>query len=47
MLDYVTSNNTTLVIVEHNIERAGLAERCLKLEKNEDSDYSILSEVEI
>ena len=47
MLEYVTSNNTTLVIVEHNIERARLAERCFKLEKNEESDYSILSEVKI
>ena len=47
MLDYVASNNTTLVIVEHNIERAKLADRCFKLEKNEENDYSILSEVEI
>ena len=47
MLDYVTNNNTTLVIVEHNIERAKLAERCFKLEKNEEKGYSVLSEVEI
>ena len=47
MLDYVASNNTTLVIVEHNIERAKLADRCFKLEKNEENHYSILSEVEI
>ena len=47
MLDYVTNNNTTLVIVEHNIERAKLAERFLKLEKNEEKGYSVLSEVEI
>ena len=47
MLDYVTTNNITLVIVEHNIERAKLAERCFKLEKNEEKGYSVLSEVEI
>ena len=47
MLDYVTTNNITLVIVEHNIERAKLAERFLKLEKNEEKGYSVLSEVEI
>ena len=47
MLDYVTNNNTTLVIVEHNIERAKLAERCFKLEKNEEKGYSVLNGVEI
>ena len=47
MLDYVTTNNITLVIVEHNIERAKLAEHFLKLEKNEEKGYSVLSEVEI
>ena len=45
MLDYVESNNVTLVIVEHNIERAKLAKRCFKLEKNKDKNSSILSEV--
>ena len=45
MLDYVESNNITLVIVEHNLERAKLAKRCFKLEKDNE-DYSILSEVE-
>ena len=45
MLDYVESNNVTLVIVEHNIERAKLAKRCFKLEKNKNKNSSILSEV--
>ena len=45
MVDYVKSNNITLVIVEHNLERAKLAKRCFKLEKDNE-DYSILSEVE-
>ena len=45
MLDYVESNNVTLVIVEHDIERAKLATRCFKLEKNKDKNYSTLSEV--
>ena len=45
MLDYVESNNVTLVTVEHNIERAKLAKRCFKLEKNKDKNSSILSEV--
>jgi len=45
MLDYVESNNITLVIVEHNLERARLAKRWFKLEKDKDNSYSILSEV--
>ena len=45
MLDYVESNNVTLVIVEHDVERAKLAKRCFKLEKNKDKNYSTLSEV--
>ena len=44
MVDYVKSNNITLVIVEHNVERAKLAKRCFKLEKDNEN-YSILSEV--
>ena len=47
MLDYVESNNITLVIVEHNIERARLAKRCFKLKENKERGYSLLSEVEI
>ena len=46
MLDYVESNNITLVIVEHNIERARLAKRCFKLKENKEKGYSLLSEVE-
>ena len=34
MLDYVESDNITLVIVEHNIERAKLAKRSFKFEEN-------------
>ena len=47
MIDYTESNSITLIIVEHNIERAKLANRCFKLEKNNDLEYSILNEVEI
>ena len=45
MHDYVKSNQITLIIVEHNIERAKLADRCFKLERSENS-ISILVEVE-
>jgi len=45
MYDYVKANQITLIIVEHNIERANLADRCFKLEKG-DKNYSILVEVE-
>ena len=45
MLDYAESNNITLVIVEHNLERARLAKRWFKLEKDKGNSYSILSEV--
>ena len=45
MYDYVKANQITLIIVEHNIERAKLADRCFKLEKG-DKNYSILVEVE-
>ena len=45
MHDYVKANQITLLIVEHNIERAKLADRCFKLEKG-DKNYSILVEVE-
>jgi len=47
MLNYVKENSITLVIVEHNVDRAKLANRCFKLERNNDLEYSILSEVEI
>tara|TARA_B100001996_G_C18648227_1_gene588322 strand:+ start:476 stop:1165 length:690 start_codon:yes stop_codon:yes gene_type:complete len=45
MLDYVESDSITLVIVEHNIERAKLAKRCFKFEENKERNCSILSEV--
>ena len=45
MHDYVKANKITLIIVEHNIERAKLADRCFKLERGENS-FSILVEVE-
>ena len=31
--EYVKANEITLVIVEHNVERAKLADRCFKLER--------------
>ena len=45
MLDYVKEKSITLVIVEHNIERAKLAKRRFKLEKDEELNYSILKEM--
>ena len=45
MYDYAKANQITLIIVEHNSERAKLADRCFKLEKGE-KDYSILVEAE-
>ena len=47
MLNYVEKENITLVVVEHNIERAKLAKRCLKLEYDKENGYSILKEVKI
>jgi len=47
MMNYADSNAITLVIVEHNIERAKLANRCFKLEKNDKLEYSVLTEVKI
>ena len=45
MYDYVKANQITLLIVEHNIERAKLADRCFKFERGE-SNFSNLVEVE-
>ena len=45
MYDYVKANQITLIIVEHNVERAKLADRCFKLERG-GVDYSVLVEVE-
>ena len=47
MLNYVEKENITLIVVEHNIERAKLAKRCLKLEYDKENGYSILNEVKI
>ena len=46
MSEYVRSNEITLVIVEHNVERAKLADRCFELVRNQDSDSSVLLEVD-
>ncbi len=45
MLDYVKENEITLVIVEHNIDWANLAERCFRMEKSNDDNYPNLMEV--
>jgi ABC-type phosphate/phosphonate transport system ATPase subunit len=45
MYDYVKANQITLIIVEHNIERAKLADRCFKLQRSKNA-YSNLVEVE-
>ena len=47
MLNYVEKEDITLIVVEHNIERAKLAKRCLKLEYDKENGYSILKEVKI
>ena len=47
MHNYVEKENITLIVVEHNIERAKLAKRCLKLEYDKENGYSILKEVKI
>ena len=46
MSEHVRSNEITLVIVEHNVERAKLADRCFELVRNQDSDFSVLLEVD-
>ena len=45
MLEYVKENEITLVLVEHNIDWANLAERCFKMEKNIIHDLPNLVEV--
>jgi len=44
MKEYVETNQITLLIVEHNIRRAKLADRCFKLEKEEGMPYSSFKE---
>ena len=46
MHEYVKVNKITLIIVEHNIDRAKLADRCFKLEKRSDSHSSVFVEVD-
>jgi len=46
MEEYVREKEITLIIVEHNVDRAKLADRCFRLEKNDDSDSSVLVEVD-
>tara|TARA_B100001123_G_C15022715_1_gene912169 strand:+ start:78 stop:773 length:696 start_codon:yes stop_codon:yes gene_type:complete len=45
MLDYVKANSITLVIVEHNVNRAKAAQRCFSMEKQQSSEQAILTEV--
>tara|TARA_B100001250_G_scaffold314325_1_gene276510 strand:+ start:298 stop:981 length:684 start_codon:yes stop_codon:yes gene_type:complete len=45
MLDYVKEKNITLVIVEHNIEWAKLADRCFEMVLKKNKNYSYLKEI--
>jgi len=45
MLDYVKSNSITLLIVEHNLDRASQAERCFKMANSAESSFSTLEEI--
>ena len=45
MLEYVKANSITLLIVEHNLERAHQAERCFELTNQKELSYSILKEI--
>jgi len=47
IIDYAESNTATLVIVEHNVDRAKLANRCFSLEKASEKAISRLNEVEL
>ena len=47
IIDYAESNTATLVIVEHNLDRAKLANRCFSLEKDSENGVSRLNEVEL
>ena len=42
MLDYVKSNSITLLIVEHNLDRASQAERRFKMTNSAESSFSTL-----
>jgi len=45
MLDYVKSNSITLLIVEHNLDRASQAERCFKMANSAELSFSTLEEI--
>ena len=45
MLDYVKSNSITLLIVEHNLDRASQAERRFKMTNSAESSFSTLEEI--
>tara|TARA_B100001996_G_scaffold175553_1_gene134072 strand:- start:74 stop:757 length:684 start_codon:yes stop_codon:yes gene_type:complete len=45
MLEYVKANSITLLIVEHNLERARQAERCFEMINQKELSYSILKEI--
>ena len=45
MLDYVKSNSITLLIVEHNLDRASQAERCFKMTNSAKLSFSTLEEI--
>ena len=47
IIDYAEGNTATLVIVEHNIDRAKLANRCFSLEKDSENGVSRFNEVEL
>ena len=45
MLDYVKSNSITLLIDEHNLDRASQAERCFKMTNSAKLSFSTLEEI--
>ena len=45
MLDYVKSNSITLLIVEHNLDRASQAERRFKMTNSVNTSFSTLEEI--
>ena len=47
IMDYAENKTATLVIVEHNIDRAKVANRCFRLEKDSEKSVSRLHEVEL
>ncbi len=46
MLEYVESNTITLLIVEHNLDRANQAQRRFKMTSSISSSYSTLEEIQ-